>query len=296
MTRPRMHADEVDVDERLVSSLLRRQFPDLARLPLRPVASTGTVNALFRLGADLLVRLPITPRWHDLPKEACWLAALRPQLALPIPEVVAVGQPDDGYAWPWGVFRWIEGEPWREDRRRDVGAATSLAAFVLSLQDIDHEAVPCDPPGRVPSLGRLDDAMRDATRTAGDLVDGAAVLRAWDAALAVPKWQGRRPLLHSDLLGGNVLVRDGRVAAVIDWSSLAVGDPAHELAAAWSLFDGEARAAFRDALPFDEATWARARGWALRRIFGVVYYAETNPEFSADARRVIAAVVEDIER
>src|SRR5256885_411588 len=109
---PKMHADEIDVDAALVTELLRRQMPDFADGPLMRVASQGTVNAIYRLAADLVVRLPLTPRWHDIDTEACWLGALSPQLPVRIPEVVAIGDADDIYPWKWGVFRWLEGSPW----------------------------------------------------------------------------------------------------------------------------------------------------------------------------------------
>ena len=199
-----------------------------------------------------------------------------------------------------GIFRWIEGQPWRSADLADPHAtALEVVAFIRALQAIDPGSLPGDLPPRLPSLGHLDEGVRAATAAAAErglLADPGALLGAWDVAVGAPKWQGRRPLLHSDLLAGNLLVRDGRLAAVIDWSSLAVGDPARELMATWNLFatDEPARATFRDALPYDDATWARARGWALTRIVNVAYYERSNPEFSVDARRAIAAVLGEV--
>ena len=298
---PKMHEDEFDVTEVVVHGLIRRQFPELARkdLPLRPVPSTGTVNALYRLGDELVVRLPRTARWHDVEREACWLRTVASRLPVAVPEVVATGAADDTYPWTWAIFRWIEGATWRPDRLHDLhAAAADVADVVHAVQAIDPASAACGDDWtktHVPSLGRVDESVRSATAAAeaAGLVDGARLLDAWEAALAVPKWQGPRPLLHSDLLAFNLLVSEGRLAAVIDWSSVTVGDPARELMAAWNLFDDASRATFRSAVGFDDATWARARGWALTRINGVAYYATTNPEFSEDARRVIAAVLDD---
>lgn len=289
----RMHEDEVDIDGDLVRRLLTGQYPQWADLPIERVASTGTVNAIFRLGDDLAIRLPRTPRWHDLEAEMCWLGNLAALLPIAIPEAVARGEPAEGYPWPWAVFRWIDGRPWTLDDITDPGvAASELAGFVRALQRVDPDAMPCLPEPIV-SLRANDASVRAAIAAAAGMVETERLLEAWAEVIEVPAWNGPPVLLHGDLLAGNVLVRDGQVCAVIDWGGVRFGDPARDLMAAWTLLTGDARRRFRAAVGFDDDTWARARGWALTRIANVAYYATTNPSFSADARTTITEALND---
>lgn len=288
-----MHHDEIDVDAALVRELLRRQFPRL-RGPLRRVASQGTVNAIFRLGSDLVVRLPLTPRWHDIDAEACWLDALAPRLSVTIPEVVAIGEADDIYPWKWGVLKWIDGEPWQlDDVTEPETAAVQLAAVVNALRATDPASLACGPPRERPTLSTISEQVRAAVDGARHLIDGDAFLAAWDDAMATADFEGEQPLAHGDLLAGNVLVHQARLHALIDWSGVCHADPAREVMAAWTLFAGESRAVFRSELDVDDDTWRRSKGWALTRIFNVAYYEKSNPVFSLDARRTISEVLAD---
>jgi aminoglycoside phosphotransferase (APT) family kinase protein len=291
MARPKLHPGQVDIDEGLVRRLLAAQFPAWAGLPLVPVASTGTVNALYRLGNELVVRLPLVERWAaGVVNELAWLPRLAPSLPLAVPEAVAAGEPGEGYPFRWAVFRWLDGETWSLDRVADpCRAAEELAAFVQALRAVDPTG---EPPPRPASHGGplrdRDQGVRAALAAAEGMVDTAAIEAAWEAALQVPAWDGPPVWVHGDLLAGNVLVRDGRLHAVIDWGGAGVGDPAANALAAWSLFTGESRKVYRAALAVDADTWERGRGWALTRIMNVPYYAETNPLFVEDAKRTLA--------
>jgi len=292
--RPKMHEDQIDVGVDLVRGLIRRQLPNLADAPLVRVESQGTVNAIYRLGDDLVLRLPLTPRWHDIHAEVCWLTSLAPLVPVPIPEAVAIGEPDETYPWEWGVFRWIDGDPWSIDAVDDpVDAAIQIAEAVRALRAIDPRSLPCGKPIGRPPLGAVDEQLRAAADANRHLLDVDAFLAAWDDAMALPEFDGRPVLCHGDLLAGNVLVHDGRLRAVIDWAGVCRADPARELMAAWMLFTGESRAAFRAHLDVDDETWRRAKGWVLTRIFGVAYYETTNPVFSVDARRAINELLAD---
>jgi aminoglycoside phosphotransferase (APT) family kinase protein len=290
----RMHEDEVDIDEHLVRRLLSAQCPQWAELPIERVDSTGTVNAIFRLGDQLAVRLPRTPQWHDVDTEMCWLAALAGHLPVAVPEALVRGEPAHGYAWPWAVFRWIDGRTWDpDDNGYSRDAADDVARFLTAMHRADPADQPCPEPVAVAALAAWDDGVRSALDDASGMLDTDATLKAWQRALRVPEWKGPPLLLHGDVLAANVLVRDGRLHAVIDWAGIRVGDPARDLMAAWTLFRGEARRRFRASLSFDDDTWARARGWALTRISNVAYYATTNPRFSSDAIATITEVLAD---
>jgi len=293
----KMHADEVGTDVPLVRRLLAAQFPQWVNLPLEPVDSAGTDNAIYRLGHDMAVRLPrIAWARGQVEKEERWLAKLAPHLPLAIPVPLAKGVPAEGYPWHWSVVPWLEGENATIDRIGDLReAATDLARFVAALERIDPTDGP--PAGarnffRGVPLAERDPAVRNAIERPLDLVDVDAVTAAWDAALHAPAWHGAPVWIHGDLSSGNLLVVRGRLSAVIDFGCLGVGDPAADLSVAWALFTGESREAFRAALAVDDATWARGRGWALYpALLALPYYIDTNPAIVASARHTIEEVL-----
>jgi aminoglycoside phosphotransferase (APT) family kinase protein len=293
----KMHADEVETSIPMLRSLLGKQFPHWADLPMEAVPSAGTDNALYRLGEDLVVRMP---RIHwaagQVEKEHLWLAKLAPFLPLAIPLPLAQGSPGEGYPWNWSVCQWLEGETAAVDRLTDPGqAALRLAEFICALQRIDPTGGP--PPGPDNSFRGVALAARDAqARAAIDalqgIIDTAAAAAAWEAALRVPAWAGPPVWIHGDLQPGNLLAQSGQLSAVIDFGCLGVGDPACDMIAAWNFFSAADRAVFRAALPVDNATWARGRGWALSiGLIALPYYQHTNPVLASIARRTIAEVL-----
>jgi aminoglycoside phosphotransferase (APT) family kinase protein len=292
----KMHSGEVDVDAGLVRRLVAAQFPRLAGLPVREVRSTGTVNAIYRLGDRLSARLPLVEQWvRDLDKELRWLPELAPRLSLRVPEPVARGSPGSSYPFSWAIYRWIDGEQYADglvdDERQ---AARELARFVGELRRVDPVAgVPRG--GREP-LRELDAITRKAISSAAGLIDHQAVTAAWERALQAPAWNGPPVWVHRDLLRPNLLVRDGRLRAVIDFGDAGVGDPAADVIAAWSVFGPTGRDVLRAALEVDDGTWERARGYALHQAALIIpYYHATNPGFAAPARRTVEQVLTDLD-
>jgi aminoglycoside phosphotransferase (APT) family kinase protein len=299
MPQPRLHADQVDIDESVARRLLDEQMPEYAGLPLRYLPSGGTDNAVYRLGEDLAVRMPLRPSSVDgLRKEIRWLPVLAPHLSLPVPEVVRAGRPDDGYPFVWAVVRWIPGE---DALAAGIGsmrdAALTLGRFIAELRAIDTSAGPA--PGSegfvrgLPIAGR-DDTFRAALAHCGGLVDVEVITKIWEDALAAPDWDGPPVWLHGDLLPGNLLVRDGRLAGVLDFGAMATGDPAYDVTPAWHVLDREHRPLFRRTVNADDATWRRARGLVVSGgVIALQYYLNTNPSMIATARRGIAEVLAD---
>jgi aminoglycoside phosphotransferase (APT) family kinase protein len=231
------------------------------------VAEGGWDNRTFHLGDEMLIRLPSARRYvAQVDKERVWLPRLAPGLPLSIPEPLAQGAPGDGYPWPWSVYRWIEGETASAAGISDpIGFARDLAGFLAALHRLDARDGPAPGPHnffRGGPLATYDADTREAVAKLGERIDAAAVLAVWEAALAA-SWSGPPVWVHGDVTAGNLLVRDGRLSAVIDFGCCGVGDPACDLAIAWTFFDGEAREAFRSGLPLDAGTWARGRGWTL---------------------------------
>jgi len=292
-----MHADEIDTDVALVRRLLAAQFPEWATLPIEPVRSAGTDNALYRLGQDMVVRLPRhLPTVRTLKKERRWLPKLAPLLPLPIPVPLADGTAAEDYPWEWSVYRWLEGETATIDRIADPGqVVTALARFIAALHRVDPLDGP--PPGehnffRGVPLAMRDDPTRAALEALRGTIDARAVTTAWDAALRTPVWSEPPVWVHGDLAPGNLLFRRGRLTAVIDFGCLGVGDPACDLIVAWNFLAGDARTDLRIALDVDDATWARGRGWALSvALIQLPYYRDTNPTLAANSRRVIREVL-----
>ncbi|MEU9186214.1 aminoglycoside phosphotransferase family protein [Streptomyces sp. NPDC048484] len=294
----KMHPDELDIDAALVGRLVAEQFPEWAGLPVKQVVSAGTENAMYRLGDDMVVRLPRLPGGAgDVVKEQRWLPRLAPHLPLAVPVPLAEGAPGQGYALPWGVFRWLDGDnvydaPLGGDPEL-ADAAVELGRFVAALRKVD--AVGGPPSWRGGPLTD-DEHVRAAIRDLGGdgTVDGDTATAVWEDALRLPHWDGAPVWLHGDLLPGNLLARGGRLSAVIDFGGLGTGDPAADVLAAWAVFDAGSRPLFREAADVDDATWARGRGWAL--YFGLTaehHYRVSNPVLAAVGHRAVSEALAD---
>ncbi len=299
MAADKMHSDEVETNIPLVRRLLATQFPQWADLPIKPIHSDGTSNAIYRLGDDLSVRLPLigsTTLQHE--KEHEWLPRLAPHLPLALPVPLAKGEPTEDYPFLWSVYTWLRGDlATPEHLTSPDQAATDLAAFISALREIDTTGGPA--PGKHNFHRGVPLAARDATvRTCIEQLEGVidtdAATGAWEAALAAPTWNGPPTWIHGDLSATNLLATDGRLTAAIDWGGLGVGDPACELFVAWDLFPRDARETFRTALDIGDATWDRGRGWALSlALIGLPYYIDTNPGFTRYARRLLDEALAD---
>jgi aminoglycoside phosphotransferase (APT) family kinase protein len=274
-----MHAEEVHVDEALVRQLLVQQMRQLADLPLAIVEPWGTDNAIWRLGADLVVRFP---RIHwaagQIARETTWLPRLAPYVPVEVPEPVAVGEPGCGYPYRWAVHRWIPGEGAALDRLDDpVRFAVDLADAILKLQTAPTNGAPAAS-NRARALHEYDESTRGAIERASHLIDAAAALAVWEEALSAPPYEGPSVWVQGDL-EGNCLVRAGRLCGIVDWGSACIGDPAVDVQVIWSpLFDDVSRAAFLDALGVDAATLARSRGAAIDQACAALpYYLNSYP-------------------
>ena len=289
------------IDAKLVRRLVATQFPEWSHLPIQFFDSSGTNHAIYRLGDERYVRLPVAESTQlQMEKESQWLAALAPDLPLTIPVPLAAGQATESYPYRWAVYPWLDGEEATLETLADerTGAA-ELARFVAALQSIDPEGGP--EPGahnfhRGVPLRDRDEQVRQAlvqldqleTETA---VDTALVAAIWEDSLAAdaaftPVW------IHGDLHSGNLLAVDGQLSAVIDFGGLGVGDPACDLLVAWWLFSKEGRQSFRQELNVDDACWRRGRGWALSMaVIALPYYMDTNPRFVAVGERALREVL-----
>lgn len=294
MSAAPMHVGEARIDGALVRRLLAEQFPEWAELPLKRVESAGTVNALYRLGDHLAVRLPrIAAAADDVTKEHAWLPRLAPALPFPVPEILGLGIPTADYSWHWAVLRWLDGDLPVPDTLTDPYAlAADLGAFVAALRGVDLPGGPTAYRGT--PLATVDCETRAAIADLRGVIDTRAATAAWEEALAAPSWTGSPRWLHSDLMPMNLLISGGRLAAVLDFGTLGTGDPACDFIPAWNLLPAAARSVFRDTAGADDAGWARGRGWALSMaLVQLPYYRTTNPLIATNAELVIREVLAD---
>jgi aminoglycoside phosphotransferase (APT) family kinase protein len=257
----------ISIETEQVRRLVELQFPQWAGLPIQPVDNGGWDNWTFHLGAGLLVRLPSASEYAlAVDKEHRWLPALAPRLPLPIPVPLGKGKPGAGYPYSWSVYQWVAGEPASAGRIADpVRFAVDLAGFLAALRSID----PADGPRpgvhnwfRGGTLRTYDGQAKNALAVLDGHVDVDLAREIWKSALDA-RWDGVESWFHGDVAQGNLLLNDGQLAAVIDFGTCGVGDPACDLAVAWTLLSAEGREAFRERLSVGETEWSRGRGWAL---------------------------------
>ena len=293
--------ERVRVETAQVRRLIRDQFPQWADLPLEPVANGGWDNWTFHLGEGMVVRLPSATEYAQaVEKEHKWLPTLSARLPLPIPTPVAKGAPSPDYPHPWSVYRWIDGHTASVERIADPHEfGTDLAVFLAALQAVDPTEGP--PPGihnwfRGGTLRTYDANTRRALEDLEGHIDVNSVRRVWAEALNA-EWDGVDRWFHGDVAEGNLLLNNaGQLAAVIDFGTCGVGDPACDLAVAWTLLTAEGRQAFRDRLAVDDPTWARGRGWALWKTVATCWHTFEDPddqEAFAQAKRTLDTILRE---
>jgi aminoglycoside phosphotransferase (APT) family kinase protein len=281
------------VDDETVRQLVTEQFPQWSKLPIAPVRDGGWDNWTFQLGDQMLVRLPSAAEYAlAVEKERRWLPQLARQLPLPIPAPLGNGVSGAGYPYSWSIYGWLDGKRASLGRIADpVRFAVDLADFLVSLRGIDATAGP--QPGihnwyRGATLRTYDETTRSSLAELVGHIDVDLAAEIWSATLAA-RWDGVDVWFHGDLSEGNLLLKDGQLAAVIDFGTCGVGDPACDLAIAWTLLTKFGRRAFRDRLGVDDAAWARGRGWALWKALGQYAgaFEDADSDDAAEALRVL---------
>jgi aminoglycoside phosphotransferase (APT) family kinase protein len=291
----KLRSGKFPVDAALVERLVARQFPHWAGLPVRPVATDGWDNWTFHLGDRMKVRLPSAAGYAEqAAKESHWLPRLAPHLPTEVPVPLAIGQPDEGFPWLWSVYQWIDGEPVTRGIDK-LALARDVAGFLNALRAIDPAGGP--EPGQH-SFARGADPMvaygAEARGVVAALADGIDARAAHAVLDAAAESKAVRPVwVHGDIAVGNLLARNGRLSAVLDFGCAAVGDPSCDLVLAWVFLEGESRAAFRALVAVDEATWARGRAWALWKAALLAASGQITHSVENAPLEVIAAVIAD---
>jgi aminoglycoside phosphotransferase (APT) family kinase protein len=293
-----MTTSAIMIDETLVRRLIATQFPQWKDLPVRPVAVSGWDNRTFHLGENMLVRLPSSGDYAlQVDKEQTWLPRLAQYLPLHIPAPLAVGEPGEGYSWKWSIYSWIEGDTVASSSILDLNdVAVRLARFITAMHGIDTSGGPIAGEHnfyRGGSLAIYDAGTRQAITALKGKVDTDTATELWEAALA-SHWQYPPVWIHGDISAGNLLMQEGKLHAVIDFGQLGIGDPACDLAIAWTLFHGESRNIFRAMLPLDADTWIRGRAWTLwKALITAADFTNPGNAESVQCWRIIDDVLED---
>ena len=294
------HVGRLDISAETARCLVAEQFPAWAELPIVPLASHGTVNTIFRIGDRLAARFPLVG--EDVPWMRQWLEAeaeaareLAGRTRFPTPEPVAIGEPGAGYPMPWSVQTWIPGrDATRDDPASSVGFAHDLAEFIAAVARIHTRGRSFTGTGRGGDLPAHDTWMETCFANSGDLLDVPRLRSLWSRLRDLPRLDGPDVMTHGDLIPGNVLVQDGRLAGVLDVGGLAPADPALDLVCAWHLLDPGPRSTLRQVLNCSDLAWARGQAWAFEQAMGAVwYYATTNPTMSQMGRRTLDRILTD---
>lgn len=281
-----------------VRNLVDDQFPEYADLPITNVELSGWDNRTFRLGDSLSIRIP-SADWYvaQVAKEQRWLPLLAPHVPLPIPVPVAIGEPTAIVPWRWSINRWLHGDPLASSTVHDqVQLATDLAGFLNALYALDTRDGP--PAGehsfyRGSPLIAYDAQARETIAELSDEVDSASAVAIWELAIAT-QWTGKPVWFHGDVAVGNLLIESDRLAAVIDFGTSAVGDPACDTVFAWTYLSGTARQTFADSLNVSPDCWIRGRGWALWKCLITLHQIrETDPAGAEEQRRILDQIVSD---
>lgn len=293
-----MHPDQLSVTVPVVEALVVAQFPQWAGLPIRPVAGAGTVNAIFRVGDDVVARFPleladdVDELRVDLETEAAAAAELNGRTPVATPRPLGIGSPGLGYAQPWSLYSWTPGEPVTADSHAHSDAfARDLVEFIGAVRQIDARGRTYDGNGRGGDLASHDEWVDICLTNSVGLLDVAQLRSIWDQLRILPRGDTPDVMTHGDLIPPNILTTGNRMTGILDVGGFKAVDPALDLVSAWHLLDTERRAEFRIQLDCDEAEWLRSCGWAFEQAIGAVwYYAESNPAMSTNCRRTLERI------
>ena len=286
---------EVEISTKLVSNLLATQFPQYSKLELRPISPGGHDNRTFRLGQEMLVRLPSAERYkQQVIVEQNWLPLLSRYLSTNIPTPPHIGHECDIYPWKWSIYSWLPGNSLQQvslTLAESTRLAQNLAEFIVELHRAPTQNAPLGGPHNFyrachPSI--YDQETRYYIKTLQNIIDAKQTLQLWEEAIN-SKWACAPVWVHGDLSAGNILLLNNKLSAVIDFGCMSIGDPACDLTPYWTMFEGQARQVFADTLCMDNDTWARSRAWVLWKTLFLL--SQTNTPFEGQNKQLLTELV-----
>ena len=260
---------KIDITASLAHKLIENQFPEFAHLPITSVEKQGHDNCTYRLGHNMLIRMP-TMECYALKvlKEQELLPQLAPHLTISIPIPIKIGPPSREFPFPFSIYKWLEGKsanllPLREDYLPLF--ALALAKFLKELQAIDPSFGPS--PGqhnwwRGDHISVYDQEAREQIKKLSSVIDPEKATNLWERACKT-RWIKPPVWVHGDFAVDNMLIKDDQLSAIIDFGGMGIGDPACDLVIAWTFFQDNAREIFIKEMALDEKTWIRAKAWTL---------------------------------
>lgn len=265
----KVNINHLKITSDLISILIKEQFPEYSNLPIKPVDNQGHDNRTFRLGEEMLARMPSYKKYAaKVEIEQKWLPKLAPNISLKIPNPLHIGKASTDYPFNWSIYKWIDGKSLNQVSRHNLDLeeiAQTLANFIKEIHKIDTTNAPeagehnfyrgCD-------LGIYQSQAIDNILTLKDIIDDKRAISIMQTATK-SKWSKNPIWIHGDLAIGNILIKDNKINAIIDFGGMAIGDPACDLVLYWNFFEGKSQEIFKSELNLDQNTWNRARGWAL---------------------------------
>jgi aminoglycoside phosphotransferase (APT) family kinase protein len=295
-----MHDDQVYIDADIVRGLILHQFPEYRHEPIKQLSTTGTINAIFRIGSAAAARFPLRAMKpvecaEILRSEAAAMAEFAKHSPFSAPQPLGLGQPGRLYPMPWAVQSWIEGEVATPNGlATSTSFALDITNLITSLRKADTYGRRFDGQGRGGDLREHNDWMEICFRSSQGLLDVTRLRRMWAGLQELPP-SGPDVMSHRDLIPANLLVHDRRLVGVLDAGGFGPADPALDLVAAWHLLDRERRDIVRRHLGSDEVEWKRGAAWAFQQAMGLVwYYERTNPRMSVLGRNTLSRLLEDL--
>lgn len=293
-----MHPGQLSVSVATVRELIAGQFPQWAGLSIQPVAGAGTVNAIFRIGREVVARFPLAPSddvdvREQLRLEASAAEELGRRTRFPMPRPLAIGEPGGGYRHAWSVYSWLPGDTATADNcAKSDSFATDLGEFIQSVRSIDTRGRTYDGQGRGGVLRSHDDWVQECLANSARLLDAPTLSSIWNQLRELPRGSSPDVMNHGDLIPLNILAANGHLAGILDIGGMRAADPALDLVSAWHLLDARRRDQLRVQLGCDDSEWQRGCGWAFQQAVGAVwYYAESNPTMSINSQRTLDRIV-----
>lgn len=284
----------MNIDIKLVQQLIQHQFVQWATLPIYPVENMGHDNRTFHLGKEMSIRLPSAKEYVlQAKKEQTWLPYLQRHLRFSIPTIIAKGKPEGIFPYEWTIYKWLDGEFARKENICDMEEfARQLAIFLQELQSIDCQGGPVAGAHNFYRGGSLQVYHQETMKAIEKqtIFDKKKLLQMWQESLA-SRYQGKPVFVHGDMAPTNILVKEGKLSAIIDFGILGVGDPACDLAMYWTFFTGHSRQVFKDTLAMDESMWLRARGWVLWK--ALISLFEVEEKRVSEAKDIVSLLLDE---
>lgn len=274
-----------------VKKMISEQFPQYQGLDVIPVVPGGHDNRTFRLGEELVIRIPSAQGYaNQVTKEFRWLPTIGNQLDLQITSPIELGQANSYCPFPFTISKWIDGNSLLETEVNQELIAIELRQFLIDYQAVEVSGVhSCgiDTCYRGCNLAVYDYQTRERIHQLMWILPADKLLTIWESSLIAE--DVRFCLVHGDIALGNILVHNNKLQAVIDFGQFGMGDPSCDYAIAWTYFRDESRQLFLQGVNQEDIK--RAKGWALWKAIISIDENNLTSESSLNGLRVVNEII-----